>query len=392
MSIELLPCRTRLDMLPVPLESELGPGQTVRIPLWMRGPIGVGTNTVRFHVFYQSAASSASTDDYRVVSREITMKTVPSVTASATWTDVSVFDDGRLRSRNVTVHLSNISKSDSEVEVGQISLVSHGSRLAQMESSGGAALAVRRGDSLAVSLKAQLTSERPDAAQKAGEDEEGGRVHFSSVSYGGEGEDVQQPPHLDFLKPGFVFDNSLAGRKRPPRLKEDLVVVLWRSPAPSSAHGVLVTPLRSSAPKTDAVDGRRRTPAVRTALPCAAALNLSAGAKSPIRHDFRASPQLIVPCAVTVTNTGATDARLSLRTEEESGGGSATALASVNLRGVAMAAGERKTFPLRLAVTSPGVVRYRSLGLRMDREGEEAVTADAEFVPLEISLVVEQAR
>ena len=68
------------------------------------------------------------------------------------------------------------------------------------------------------------------------------------------------------------------------------------------------------------------------------------------------------------------------------------ALASVNLRGVAMAAGERKTFPLRLAVTSPGVVRYRSLGLRMDPEGEEAVTADAEYVPLEISFVVEQAR
>ena len=211
---ELLPCRTRLDMLPVPLESELGPGQTGKIPLWMRGPIGVGTNTVRFHVFYQSAAA-ASTDDYRAVSREITMKTVPSVTASATWTDVSVFDDGRLRSRNVTVHLSNISKSDSSpvVEVGQISLVSHGSRLAQMESSSGAALAVRRGDSLAVSLKAQLTSERPDAAQKAAEEEEGGgRVHFSSVSYGGKGEDVQRPPHLDFLKPGFVFDNSLAGR------------------------------------------------------------------------------------------------------------------------------------------------------------------------------------
>ena len=100
--------RTRLDMLPVPLESELKPGQTLRLPLWMRGPIGVGTNTVRFHVYYQNAAATGA--DYRAVSREITMRTVPSVTASAAWTDVTVFDDDLLRSRNVAVHLSNISK------------------------------------------------------------------------------------------------------------------------------------------------------------------------------------------------------------------------------------------------------------------------------------------
>ena len=391
--------RTRLDMLPVPLESELKPGQTLKLPLWMRGPIGVGTNAVRFHVFYQN---SASADDYRAVSREITMKTVPSVTASATWTDVSVFDDELLRSRNVTVHLSNISKAEgAPVEVGQISLVSHSNRLVQLESSSGAALAVRRADSLAVSLKAQR------ATTGGEEDEDGGRVHFSSVSCsgkeGGGGQDVQMPPHLDFLKPGFVFDNSLAGRKKPPRLKEDLIVVFWRSPdagrrVGGSALGVLVTPLRGSAPaKSDAVDGRRRP--VRAALPCAATVSLAGGARSPIRHDFRASPQLIVPCAVTVTNTGAAAARLSLRTEDGGptggvgGGEGSVALGSVNLRGVNVKAGEKKSFPLRLVVTSPGVVRYRSLGLRMERDGYCDATTDAEeYVPLEISFVVEQAQ
>ena len=143
---------------------------------------------------------------------------------------------------------------------------------------------------------------------------------------------------------------------------------------------------------SDAVDGRRHRP-VRAALPCAAGVSLAAGAKSPIRHDFLASPQLIVPCAVTVTNTGAAAARLSLKTEDGGGGGGggSVALGPVNLRGVAMEAGEKKSFPLRLVVTSPGVVRYRSLGLRMDREGDDA-TADAEYVPLEISFVVEQAQ
>ena len=119
------------------------------------------------------------------------------------------------------------------------------------------------------------------------------------------------------------------------------------------------------------------------------------GAKSPIEHDFRASPQLIVPCAVTVTNTGMAAARLSLKTEDgvPTGGEgcSSVALGSVNLRGVAMRAGEKKSFPLRLVVTSPGVVRYRSLGLRMDREGDSDA-ADAEYVPLEISFVVEQTQ
>ena len=142
---------------------------------------------------------------------------------------------------------------------------------------------------------------------------------------------------------------------------------------------------------SDAVDGRRHRP-VRAALPCAAGVSLAAGAESPIRHDFVASPQLIVPCAVTVTNTGAAAARLSLKTEDGGKEGlNSVALGSVNLRGVAMEAGEKKSFPLRLVVTSPGVVRYRSLGLRMDRDGDDA-TADAEYVPLEISFVVEQAQ
>ena len=394
--------RARLDMLPVPLESELKPGQSRKVPLWIRGPIGVGTNAVRFLLYYQGAVAN---DEYRAASREISMKTVPSVTASATWNDVSVFDDNLLRSRNITVHLSNISKADNApIKVSQISLVSHSNRLVELESrNSGDALTVQRADSLAVSLKAQraLGGGGDDGGGGGG----GGRVHFSSVACAGEGggHDVGSPPHLDFLKPGFVFDNSVAGRKKPPRLKEDLIVVFWRSSSAPSATGVLVTPLRgpppspSSAP-SDAVDGRGpRRPPNRTALPCSADASL-VGAKSPIKHDFHSSPQLIVPCAVTVTNTGAAAALLSIKTEDRDGSGGgggescAVALGSVNLRRVAMKAGERKSVPLRLAVTSPGVIRYRGLGLRMDAGPGECDAPDAVYVPLEFSFVVEQTQ
>ena len=109
-----------------------------------------------------------------------------------------------LSPRNITVHLSNISKSDSgaPVEVAQISLVSHSNRLAQLESSSGAALAVRRADSLAVSLKAQRATTGGGVEDKEEMEEDCDRIHFSSVSCSsgeGEGEgpdDVQQPPHL----------------------------------------------------------------------------------------------------------------------------------------------------------------------------------------------------
>ena len=150
------------------------------------------------------------------------------------------------------------------IEVRQISLVSHSSRLVQLESSSGAALAVRRADSLAVSLKAQRA-----AGGNEEEKDADGRVHFSSVSCSGKGEgqmDVQQPPHLDFLKPGFLFDNSLAGRKKPPRLKEDLIVVFWKSPA-SSALGVLVTPLRG--PSSAQVTSVSRCQNLIPSFPCA---------------------------------------------------------------------------------------------------------------------------
>ena len=396
--------RARLDLLPVPLESELKPGKSRKVPLWIRGPIGVGTNAVRFLLYYQSAVAN---DEYRAASGEISMKTLPSVTASATWNDVSVFDDNLLRSRNVTVHLSNISKADNApIKVSQISLVSHSNRLVELESrNSGDALSVQRADSLAVSLKAQ----RALGGGGGDDDGGGGRVHFSSVSCSGEGggHDVASPPHLDFLKPGFVFDNSVAGRKKPPRLKEDLIVVFWRSSSSSAspATGVLVTPLRgpppppspSSSALRDAVDGKGpRRPSNRTALPCSANTSL-VGAQSPIKHDFHSSPQLIVPCSVTVTNTGAAAALLSIKTEDRGGGGGgcescAVALGTVNLRRVAMKAGERKSVPLRLAVTSPGVIRYRGLGLRMDAEPGECDAPDAVYVPLEFSFVVEQTQ
>ncbi len=388
--------RTKLDLLAVPLKGPLKAGQSIKLPLWIRGPIGLGQNLVRFHVFY------ARGDNYCIVTRDLAFKTIPAVTVSAVWSDVCVYDDRAVRSRNVVVHLSNIGKGEDankSVEVTQVSLVSHTDRLKHMESKSSDTLKVHRADSAALCVKLERAT---SDGWKASKPES--TVHFSSVSSRDEKDEknIQSPPFLDFLKPGFDFDSER--RKLPPRLREDLVVVFWKS---STATGMLVTPLRkcptpaAGQPK-DATDGDKDgSQWNRTSMPCKAVVSLSEGVQSPLKHDFSKSRLLVVPCSMTISNTGDKRARVSLKTTDKlEDNGGVVVLGSVSHLNVTFEPGETKAYHFRLAVTSPGVYRCKAFGLQASPETGSAPSAKKRdtaavqqrktFAPLEVSFVVIQ--
>jgi hypothetical protein len=98
---------------------------------------------------------------------------------------------------------------------------------------------------------------------------------------------------------------------------------------------------------------------------------------------------LVVPCRLSVTNSGKKSASFSLKTAADDD--CVMVLGSVNMRRVPMSAGETKNFLFRLGVTSPGVYRCRGLALRMDPDGDAEQTRGDGFAPLQVSFVVNQA-
>lgn len=386
-----------LDYLPIPLEKEsLAPGESVKIPIWIRGPEHLGFNDVKISCYYEKETTETLTKkrSYRIMCKNYKVKVLPSVAVSATRSDICVFDSQI--SETITVHVSNISKESStapsskgldEISISQVSLVSHDKQLQRLQSKN-ENLAVSRLDSSSINLKAVrspgLEAQTPKVRDQT--------LKFSSVICKNvKGFYIQSAPFVDFLKPGFSFTDI----KSSPKLEKDLVVVFWKGSSNSQVMGQLIVPLKQAKPLPsltgDVPDGSRSSSSsaedVKPWIAPKAAMQVKVKlqVQDLVCHDFAVNRICTVPCKLTVTNPNSSAGKFCARVDEFS---APSFLGCVN-SDVIIGPNETLELDFMVAVTEPGLFQCKGLRFQMlpPNSSADDLTKSG-LIPVDLSFVV----
>ncbi|XP_025115248.1 trafficking protein particle complex subunit 8-like isoform X3 [Pomacea canaliculata] len=204
---------TEVARIPLPGDGMLGPGQTVLLPVWLRGNDIGGVHEVDF-VFYYEPVSTGSHVRYRVLRHRAVINTVESlsVRALATKQTGSVLRSAgqELNSCYIFCELENLSQVQvqrphiQELQISQVSCASNAWTVSSLSTNTSKGIRIGSRETLQLMLKGTCTSVSKD----------GDQLLYSEVPFDMEQIDSTKTPCRDFYVRNRAADKSRDGNEQ----------------------------------------------------------------------------------------------------------------------------------------------------------------------------------
>jgi len=391
-----------MDILPVPLEQDLEPGESIKKKLWICAPHeNVGDREFCLYFSYSIPFSIDKKPLTRLLKKNVSIKILPAVSIKPIQVNPCQYDDNR--SQDVLIHMTN-SSNDARNQiidlayVRQISMISE-TRILKGIVSSNENTPILHGETTVLGLMTALKDSSEDKEQSysvdcepkssaRGQKTSAEGFNFSTVQVNKDNEVAQLdlPPYINFLKGDFHFPSKQEGVQ----LKNDVIVIIWRTKTGrfGISHEALITnedPINSP-DVVDAGDVFRSTDSVDSPIvpvvkkPCRVRAIVSS---KNLQHDFDKDPICLVPFKVEIDNYLPTPSIFRYKTEAHVCRFLGCTKASIPMPGQI-----KKTLSFHVAVSAPGLYSYGGLSFQMTQPGQEC--DDDEFIPLEVNFLVEQ--
>ena len=365
-----------LDILPIPLQNPLNPGDTIKKKLWICAHPGLlnadtkNTNSYSLYFAYNIPLDQVKKPLMRMLRKDLTLKILPCLSISAAQVNPCKYDDKT--SQGLLVKITN--DSSQQAYISQVGLISSNRYLNKIVSSN-QNTPVLAGESIVLGLNTCQA------------DQSGG-INLTHLKMQGSSPNLDTTPYVNFLKDGFNFDKEGAkidGNHR--------VVVLWST---KDSHGLLHTKITDeqsiSTDQVDHTDVFSSTESVESPLipMLKKACKIQVVIDKNLQHDFQANPLCLVPFSISVENYLQSNSMFRYKTSARGDYFSAQDLGrylGCTQACVPMPGQSRRQFQFHVTVSSPGLYSYQGLSFQMTNEGDECDTD--EYIPLQVDFIVQ---
>ena len=370
-----------LDILPIPLENPLLPGDTLKKKLWICAHPGLLTDSksmiYSLYFAYNIPFDQVKKPLMRMLRKDLTLKILPCLSISATQVNPCKHDDKT--SQGVLLKITNDSLETKKIEnayISQIGLISSNRSLNKIVSSNQNTPVVH-GESIVLGLSTC------QADQSQG-------FNFSHLKMKNQGSlaNLDTAPYVNFLKDGFHFV------KDGPKISGDnRIIVLWKTNQGQQGllHAKIIADESTSTDQvdnkpmdvfssTESVEYPMNIPMLKKACRIQVVIDKN------LQHDFNANPLCLVPFSISVENYLPENStfwyKIGFNHHQDLGRFLGCTQASVPMLGQS-----KRQFQFHMTVSSPGLYCYQGLSFQMTKEGDECDTD--EYIPLQVDFIVQ---
>jgi len=371
-----------LDILPIPLENPLHPGDTIKKKLWICAHPGSITDYSKNMIYslyfaYNIPFDQAKKPLMRMLRKDLTLKILPCLSISAAQVNPCKHDDKT--SQGVLLKITNDSLETRKLEhayISQVGLISSNRCLNKIVSSNQNA-PVLHGESIVLGLSTCL-------ADKS----EGFNFTHLKMKNQGSSPNLDTAPYVNFLKDGFHFPKEgakISGDSR--------IIVLWKTNQGQQGllHAKIIADESTSTDQVDhkPMDVFSSTESVEYPMiipTLKKACRIQVVIDKNIQHDFNANPLCLVPFSISVENYLPENStfwyKIGFNHHQDLGRFLGCTQASVPMLGQS-----KRQFKFHMTVSSPGLYCYQGLSFQMTQQGDECDTD--EYIPLQVDFIVQ---